>query len=105
MKAVIYETTGAAREVLRIEEIPTPEPGPGEVRVKLAYSGVNPSDVKSRVGVALEDPAVPADRAAQRRRRLDRRGGRRGSWLPGSASGFSSGTRPGAGLSAPPRNT
>lgn len=50
MLAVIYEKTGAAREVLLIEEIPTPQPGPGEVRVKLAYSGVNPSDVKSRAG-------------------------------------------------------
>ncbi|MGB2657637.1 MAG: NADPH:quinone reductase, partial [Pseudolabrys sp.] len=38
------------REVLRIGEIQTPSAGPGEVRVKLAASGVNPSDVKSRQG-------------------------------------------------------
>lgn len=50
MKAIVYEKTGSARNVLRLEEIPTPEPGPGEVRVKLAFSGVNPSDVKSRSG-------------------------------------------------------
>src|SRR5207244_12091036 len=31
-------------------DVPTPEPGPGEVRVKLAASGGNPSDVKSREG-------------------------------------------------------
>src|SRR4029453_6544512 len=50
MQAVYYERNGAAREVLQIGEIQTPRPGPGEVRVKLAASGVNPSDVKSRQG-------------------------------------------------------
>src|SRR5499426_276974 len=50
MQAAFYERNGAAREVLRIGEIETPHAGPGEVRVKLATSGVNPSDVKSRQG-------------------------------------------------------
>jgi NADPH:quinone reductase len=50
MQAVFYERTGPAREVLSVGEIPTPVPGPGEVRVKVAWSGVNPSDVKSRAG-------------------------------------------------------
>jgi len=50
MRAAYYEKNGAAREVLRIAEVETPEPGPGEVRVRLAASGVNPSDVKSRAG-------------------------------------------------------
>ena len=40
----------SAREVLRVGEVETPQAGPGEVRVKLAASGVNPSDVKSRQG-------------------------------------------------------
>jgi NADPH2:quinone reductase len=48
MRAAFYERTGAAREVLVLGELPTPEPGPGEVRVKLATSGVNPSDVGLR---------------------------------------------------------
>ncbi len=48
MRAVYYEAMGPAREVLRLGEIETPEPGAGEVRVRLATSGVNPSDVKSR---------------------------------------------------------
>jgi NADPH2:quinone reductase len=52
MKAAFYERNGSAREVLTIAEIETPTPGPGEVRVKLATSGVNPSDVKSRQGLA-----------------------------------------------------
>ena len=50
MRAAIYEQTGPANEVLRIVEVPTPVPGPGEVRVKVKWSGVNPSDVKSRAG-------------------------------------------------------
>jgi len=50
MQAVYYERNGAAREVLKAGEVQTPRPGPGEVRVKLATSGVNPSDVKSRQG-------------------------------------------------------
>jgi NADPH2:quinone reductase len=48
MKAVWYEELGAAREVLQYGEMDTPEPGPGEVRVKLHASGVNPADVKRR---------------------------------------------------------
>lgn len=54
MKAVWYTRQGQAREVLEVGEMPVPEPGPGEVRVRLATSGVNPSDVKSR---ALRPPA------------------------------------------------
>jgi NADPH2:quinone reductase len=50
MRAAYYESNGTAREVLRLGEIDTPSAGPGEVRVKLATSGVNPSDVKSRQG-------------------------------------------------------
>src|SRR5262249_48093494 len=50
MQAAYYERNGAAREVLKVGEVQTPRPGPGEVRVKLAASGVNPSDVKSRQG-------------------------------------------------------
>ena len=50
MKAAYYEQNGSAREALKVGEVATPAPGPGEVRVKLATSGVNPSDVKSRQG-------------------------------------------------------
>jgi NADPH2:quinone reductase len=50
MRAAYYEKNGTAREVLKVGEVETPTAGPGEVRVKLAASGVNPSDVKSRQG-------------------------------------------------------
>ncbi len=48
MKAYWYEKAGAAAQVLRLGEMKTPEPGPGEVRVKLAVSAVNPTDCKRR---------------------------------------------------------
>jgi NADPH2:quinone reductase len=50
MRATYYERNGSAREVLQFGEIDTPTPGPGEVRVRLKTSGVNPSDVKARQG-------------------------------------------------------
>lgn len=50
MQAAWYEKNGAAQDVLRFGEQPTPQAGPGEVRVRVVCSGVNPSDVKSRAG-------------------------------------------------------
>jgi NADPH:quinone reductase len=49
MKAVWYDRTGGP-EVLTVGDLPTPSPGPGEVLVRLATSGVNPSDWKTRSG-------------------------------------------------------
>jgi NADPH2:quinone reductase len=46
----MYDCYGPAGDVLRVEEIERPEPGPGEVRVRLQLSGVNPTDWKSRAG-------------------------------------------------------
>jgi NADPH:quinone reductase len=84
MRAAWYERTGAAREVLVVGEMPAAEPGPGEVRVTLKASGVNPSDVKARSGsrpmlasriiphsdgagvIEKVGPGVPADRIGQR---------------------------------------
>ena len=50
MKAAVYRQRGAAQDVLRVEELPDPTPGPGEVRVRVHASGVNPTDWKSRTG-------------------------------------------------------
>jgi NADPH2:quinone reductase len=52
MRAAYYEKNGSAAEVLHVAEVDTPQPGPGEVRIKLKTSGVNPSDVKTRAGAA-----------------------------------------------------
>lgn len=50
MKAVVYRRTGPATEVLGLAEREIPRPGPGEVRVRVAVSGVNPIDYKLRQG-------------------------------------------------------
>src|SRR5262249_24534985 len=51
MRAGYYERNRAARDVLQVGGVEPPRPGPGEVRIGLATSGVNPSDVKSRAGL------------------------------------------------------
>jgi NADPH:quinone reductase len=58
-RAVTYTETGDA-SVLRVIERPVPEPGPGEVRVRMHRSGVNPTDWKSRRGSAAGRPVEPA---------------------------------------------
>jgi NADPH2:quinone reductase len=62
MLAVIATKSGPAAEVLSVRDVPTPQPQAGEVRVRIATSGVNPSDVKRRgaapPGSALEFPEV-----------------------------------------------
>jgi NADPH2:quinone reductase len=58
MRAAFYEANGPARDVLRVADVETPNPGPGEVRVRLRASGVNPSDVKSRGHRKLAFPRV-----------------------------------------------
>jgi NADPH2:quinone reductase len=47
VRAISYSQPGGP-EVLQLIERPVPEPGPGEVRVRVAFSGVNPTDWKSR---------------------------------------------------------
>jgi NADPH2:quinone reductase len=47
---VCYERKGPASKVLALAKLPDPETGPGEVRVKLHFSGINPTDTKLRGG-------------------------------------------------------
>src|SRR5699024_3441589 len=49
MRAIVYRENGPA-DVLRLVERTIPEPGHGEVRVRVHVSGVNPTDWKSRAG-------------------------------------------------------
>ena len=48
MRAAWYSSNGDAKDVLVVGDMPDPNAGPGEVRIRLVTSGVNPSDVKSR---------------------------------------------------------
>lgn len=62
MRAAVYSQTGEP-DVLHVNERPLPEPGPGEVRVRIAVSGVNPTDWKARrgdhAGTPVDPPHVP----------------------------------------------
>jgi NADPH2:quinone reductase len=61
MRAAWYERQGPAREVLTLGEMPDPHPGAGEVRIRIAVSGINPGDVKKRqdaFGVGMAFPRV-----------------------------------------------
>jgi len=61
MRAITYDRFGSAADVLTLETLPTPSPAPGEVLVRLATSGVNPSDVKARAGgrPGVTEPPFP----------------------------------------------
>ena len=59
MKAAFYTRQGAASDVLRLGDQPAPSPAPGDVRVRLRSSGVNPSDWKTRSGGANRPMLAP----------------------------------------------
>ena len=62
MKAVEFNAFGEPGDVLKVCEKPDPRPGPGEVRVRMILSPINPSDllvVRGRYGVLPELPATP----------------------------------------------
>src|SRR6266581_6422195 len=58
MKAIRVHGFGGP-EVLRLEEVPTPEPGPGEVLVRMHAIGVNPVETYIRAGTYAYKPALP----------------------------------------------
>lgn len=55
VRAAFYDTAGPARSVLRVVEVERPEPGPGEVRVRVALSAINPGDTVIRMISTPED--------------------------------------------------
>src|SRR5438105_5281546 len=60
MKAVVFDRFGEPGEVLQVREVPTPEPGPGEVRVRMIASPINPSDLMTVRGLYGVLPTLPA---------------------------------------------
>jgi len=61
MKAAWYEKQGAARDVLVVGDMEEPQPSAGAVRIRVAFSGVNPGDVKKRedaFGIGMPYPRV-----------------------------------------------
>ena len=62
MRAALYRDMGEAAEVFCVEEVDRPEPGPGEVLVRVHASGVNPTDYKARSGAVprpIDDFQIP----------------------------------------------
>lgn len=51
MKSIVHDQLGPADSVLRLADREIPQPGQGEVRIRVAVSGVNPTDWKSRTGL------------------------------------------------------
>ena len=60
MKAVVCERWGDPAEVLQVQDLPTPEPGRGQVRVRMLVSPVNPSDLLMVRGIYGRRPPLPA---------------------------------------------
>ena len=59
MRAAYYERTGPAHAVFTVGELPPPSPGPGQVLVRVACSGINPHDTKRRSGWLGEGMPAP----------------------------------------------
>ncbi|HLN30714.1 MAG TPA: zinc-dependent alcohol dehydrogenase family protein [Gemmataceae bacterium] len=60
MKAAVFDRFGDPSEVLQIRDVPTPEPGPGQVRVRMLASPINPSDLMTIQGQYGRKPKLPA---------------------------------------------
>jgi len=61
MRAAWYENQGPARDVLVVGDMPDPHPAAGEVRIRIAASGINPGDIKKRqdsFGLGMPYPRV-----------------------------------------------
>lgn len=56
MRAAVFTVGGPARDVLEVREVPRPEPGHGEVRVAIALTGINPTDVRARADAGPVGP-------------------------------------------------
>jgi len=65
MRAAWYERQGPAREVLVVGEMNEPQPLAGEVRIRVAVSGVNPGDVKKRQNAFAVGNAVSTRDSSQ----------------------------------------
>jgi len=60
MKAVVFEEFGEPADVLQCRDVPVSEPGPGEVRVRMLASPINPSDLMTVRGIYGKKPELPA---------------------------------------------
>ena len=59
MKRAVFEDLGKPWEVLNVQESEMPEPGEGEVRIKVTYANINPSDIMFTQGMYGIRPELP----------------------------------------------
>src|SRR5437016_12502221 len=55
----VWITKAGAPEVLKVKEEPDPEPGAGEVRIRVEAAGINFADLMARVGLYPDAPPIP----------------------------------------------
>ena len=60
MRAIVFKEFGEPTAVLALTDVPVPEPGSGEVRVRMLASPVNPSDLMAIRGAYAKLPKLPA---------------------------------------------
>ena len=101
MRAIVYTSAGGP-EVLRLVDRPIPEPGPGEVRVMIHVSGVNPTDWKRRASAL---PPASLSRCPTRTVPASLTQSATGCRSRGSASAPGSSRPPGSARTVPRRNT
>lgn len=67
MRAIVFDTFGNP-DVLSLQDVACPEPGPGQVRVAIYAAGTNPVDTQNRQGgswVGLHPPVIPGSDASR----------------------------------------
>jgi len=67
MKALVFERFGNPAEVLQLKDVAVPDPGPGQVRIRMIAAPINPSDllmVRGQYGRLPTLPATPASKAS-----------------------------------------
>jgi NADPH:quinone reductase-like Zn-dependent oxidoreductase len=83
MRAIRFNRFGSPDEVLRLEEVPRPEPGPGQVRLRLSHRPINPSDLLTISGEYGRLPKLPSTPGLEGMGRIDALGEGVRGWRDG----------------------
>lgn len=74
MKRIQFKELGMPSDVLSIEEVAMPEPGPGEVRIKVSTCNINPSDLLFIQGIYGIQPQLPCSAGFEAAGTIDKAG-------------------------------
>ena len=72
MRVLRFEKFGPPADVLHLEDLPTPQPRPNQVRLRLTYRPINPSDLLTISGEYGRLPRLPAYASTKTRNRQKR---------------------------------